>query len=126
MANEAIGQIKCPCCASKKARVSVGANGRAYVTCSACHIQMFARSDYSDTLVRANMVPVEKVKAAEAAAPAPVEPAPGEAIAPKVTAAERKPRAPAVEQAPKVEPEPQPAAVPDTAPAKKKSAWDFF
>lgn len=126
MANEAIGQIKCPCCSSKKARVSVGGNGRCYVTCSACHIQMFCRSDYSDTLVRSNMTPVEKVKAAEAAAPAPVEPAPGEAIAPKVTAAERKPKAAHVEPAPKVEPAPQPAAQPEPAPVKAKSKWDFY
>lgn len=120
MANEAIGQIKCPCCSSKKARVSVGANGRCYVTCSACHVQMFCRSDYSDTLVRSNMTPVEKARAAESAAPAPVDPAPGEAIAPKVTAAERRPK-----PAP-VEPAQQPDAAPESAPVKAKSKWDFF
>lgn len=115
MANEAIGQIKCPCCSSSKARVSVGANGRAYVTCSACHVQMFCRSDYSDTLVRANMRPIER-KAPEAAAPAMPEPPPGMEIAPKAAPVEKP--APVAQEVKE--------AAPESAPVKQKSKWDFF
>lgn len=115
MASEAIGRIKCPCCSSGKARVTVSKGGRCVVTCSACHVQMFCRSDYSDTLVRSNMTPIEKIAEAESAAPRPVEPAPGEEIVVPGVIAERE--AVAAVAAPVEE---KPAA------PKKRGAWDIF
>lgn len=118
MASEAIGQIKCPCCASQKARVSVSKAGRCVVTCNACHFQGFARSDYSDTLIRQGMTPIEKARAAEAAAPRPPEPAPGQEIAPVP--------APKIEAAPARVAAPEPKQEPAAPAVKPRSAWDVF
>jgi len=123
MASEAIGRIKCPICASKRARVSVSAKGLCCVTCNACHCQIFARSNYSDTLIRQGMTPESEVQAAETAAPRPPEPAPGMEIA---ADRRRQPR----EKVEKVEPAAvEPAAVeaaPESAPVMKKSKWDIY
>lgn len=73
MASEAIGHVRCPWCASQKMRVSLDKGGKVTVTCSACHFQGFARGPLADMSIRQAMTPVQK-------APAPVEPAPGQAI----------------------------------------------
>lgn len=107
--------MKCPVCSSKRARVSVSKAGRCCVTCNACHFQGFARSDYSDTLIRQAMTPEAEAKAAEAAAPKPVDPAPGMEIA-------LKPAAPVSEPAPVDE-------VPrgkDSVTLKRRGDWDLF
>lgn len=57
MAAEAIGTIRCGICGSPKARVSLSKRGLAVITCHACNTQAFARSERSDELVRANLVP---------------------------------------------------------------------
>lgn len=136
---EAIGRMKCPICSSKRARVSVSTKGRCCITCNACHFQGFARSDYSDTLIRSVMTPEAAARVADEAAPKPPEPAPGMEIAPKLEgvkvepkAAPRKARAPAA-VAPKAEPEPvapkvepAPPAVVEKPAAKPRNKWDFF
>lgn len=68
MANEVIGHVRCPWCASNKARVSVTKSGLSAVTCSTCHSQTFARSDYSDTKIRQAMTPVRQQPAPPVAA----------------------------------------------------------
>lgn len=105
MANDVIGHVKCWCCGSGRASVSVSKRGLVCVTCRACHMQTFARSAYSDAMIRQSMTPVS-------AAPAMPEPAPGMEIAPKP--------APVVDVAAAVEPKrPEPAQ-------KKRGAWDLW
>lgn len=105
MASEAIGRMKCPVCGSKRARVAVSAKGLCCVTCNACHMQLFCRSNYSDTLVRQSMTPEDRVREIDAAAPKPPEPGPGMEIpAPDLSA---------------VVPEQSPEPVPAPAPKKR-------
>jgi len=53
MANEFIGFAKCPTCESDKAKLSLSAKTQlAYLTCSACSAQIFARSGRSDEGLR--------------------------------------------------------------------------
>lgn len=66
-----IGRCRCPVCDSTKARLRFSAKGLAYVNCDACNIQLFARSDNSDRLLRALHIP-------EAAPTPPVDPAPAD------------------------------------------------
>ena len=113
MANECIGHVKCQWCGSSKASVSVSKAQLCVVTCRACHAQTFARGNYSDSMIRQAMRPVERQ------APAMPEPSPGMEIAPKpaqsTTAAGWVKSAP-TEPAPK-ESEPAP---------KKRNAWDLW
>lgn len=127
---DAIGRIKCPCCSSKRARVSVSKAGRCCITCNACHFQGFARSDYSDTLIRSAMTPEAAARAADEAAPKPPEPAPGMEIAPKLEGVKVEPKA-----APKrvralaaVAPKEEPAApaVVEKPAEKPRGNWDWF
>lgn len=113
MASEAIGRVKCPICASKRARVSVSAKGLCCVTCNACHCQIFCRSNYSDTLIRQAMTPEAEAQAADDAAPRPPVPPKGQEIAPV-------PALPEPVAAPKQE------AAPEPAPKAKKSDWDIY
>lgn len=70
-----IGLGKCPCCASDKAVIKFSAKNLAYLTCNACNVQIFSRSDNSDTRLRAMIhktapqaeKPVEKTPLAEPA-----------------------------------------------------------
>lgn len=65
---ELIGVGRCPIgCGSTKARYTLSAKSLTVGTCNACNTQVFARSDRSDELLRANIRP--------ASDPAP-EPAP--------------------------------------------------
>jgi len=122
MASDAVGRMKCPICSSKRARVSISKGGRAVLICNACHFQGFARSDYSDTLIRSAMTPEQKVVEAESAAPAmPVPPA-GQEIAPR-GAAKVVAKAAPVELAQRVEEGAQPVVA---APVKKRSKWEVF
>lgn len=85
-----IGQGRCPCCASDKAVIKFSAKNLAYLTCNACNVQIFARSDNSDTRLRAMVQkatvqadkPVEKTPLAEPAKLA-TEPKPTPKIEPK-------------------------------------------
>jgi hypothetical protein len=74
-----IGHCRCPVCASEKARLRVSTKQLAYITCDSCNVQLFARSDRSDRLVREFVIG----QAAQAAAPAPVAtpPVPAELVA---------------------------------------------
>lgn len=74
MAAELIGRSRCPLCSSDKARLSLSKRGLSCLTCDGCNLQVFARSDNSDTRLRALVI-------REPAAPAP-EPAPEPAPAP--------------------------------------------
>lgn len=113
MANECIGHVTCQWCGSKKASVSVSKAQLCVVTCRACHAQTFARGNYSDSMIRQTMKPVER----PAPALAMPEPAPGMEIAPKPA-----PAAPAAGGEGK-EAEGQKASEP--AP-KKRGAWDLW
>ena len=66
-ANE-IGRCRCPACESTRARLRVSAKQLAYVTCDTCNVQVFARSDRSDALLRALLV-VEPAAAPISATP---------------------------------------------------------
>lgn len=83
-----IGQGACPVCGNAKARFTVSKKQLCCMTCNACNVQIFARSDNSDEKLRACI----KAPAAE---PAPAAPAPAKAEAkapPEAPApAEKKP-----------------------------------
>lgn len=77
---ERIGQGTCPVCTSPKARFTLSKKQLVCVTCDACNVQVFARSDRSDQLLRLLIKPDQ----AEPAAPAPaVADVPG--IDPEIT-----------------------------------------
>lgn len=59
-----LGQGSCPVCASPKARYTLSKKQLICVTCDGCNVQVFARSDRSDGLLR---------QLIKAEAPAPVE-----------------------------------------------------
>lgn len=125
MANEAIGHIKCPWCASPRMRVSLDKNGKVGCTCSACHFQGFARGQLSDTLIRQAMTP---------ARPAPPEPAPGQEIAvpegPAVVAASLAPDAvrgglPTGPGRPKAQ-KAAPVVAPELPAKPARKGWDLY
>lgn len=107
MANEKIGTVRCPWCASDRASVTVTKSGLCAVTCNACHCQTFARSDYSDTKIRQAMTPLPKEAAPPPAPPATASPI---VVDPPVISA------------------PAPKAPPESKPVEqtKKSTWDIF
>lgn len=47
-----IGRCRCPVCRSTSARLGLSGKGLTYVTCNACNVQIFARSERSDELLR--------------------------------------------------------------------------
>lgn len=104
MANEVIGNVRCPWCSSDKARVSVTKSGLCAVTCSACHSQTFARSDYSDTKIRQAMTPVRQQPAPPVAADPIIVPG---VVVEANEAKKEEPAPPVVEK-------------------KKASAWDIW
>lgn len=116
MANDVIGYVKCPWCASQKASVSVSKKGLCCVTCRACHAQTFARGAYADAMIRQSMRP----KAA--AMPTMPEPTPGMENAPKVQTA-KKP-AQKIERAPAAAQEAEPEVRQDDKP--ESSGWGLW
>ena len=66
---ELIGYARCPLCESDKARLSVSKSNLAVLTCNACIVQVFARSDRADDLLRARLVPVAPPVASVSPAP---------------------------------------------------------
>ncbi len=77
MAAELIGRSRCPLCSSDKARLSLSKRGLSCLTCDGCNLQVFARSDNSDTRLRALVIREPAVPAPEPAPePAPAPPAP--------------------------------------------------
>lgn len=86
MAGESVrlGTGRCPVCASSKARYTLSAKGLSVITCNACNFQGFARSERSDELLRANIIPEAPAAApVPAAAAADLAPAPAAPPAPK-------------------------------------------
>lgn len=53
MADNLIGLGRCPVCGSDKAVFKFSTKSLAYSTCNACNVQIFARSDNSDSRLRA-------------------------------------------------------------------------
>lgn len=98
MANEMIGTVRCPWCASDKAKVTVTKSGLCAVTCNACHSQTFARSDYSDTKIRQAMTPAQK----QPAPPVAADPIIVQGVVPGVVVEAKKeePAPPVVEKKP--------------------------
>ena len=123
MANECIGHVTCQWCGSKKASVSVSKAQLCVVTCRACQAQTFARGNYSDSMIRQAMRPVER----PATVPAMPEPAPGMAIEPKPA----QPSTPAASEGTGIgkkaatKPEPKEEQKSEQAP-KKRGAWDLW
>lgn len=58
MSAAAIGTFRCPLCRSERARVTVSKANLCVVTCNGCHMQLFARSDFSDEAIRRDLVPL--------------------------------------------------------------------
>jgi len=91
MAGVSLGLGTCPLCGSAKAKFSFSdASQLAYLTCNACNLQVFARSDNSDARLRGlvhKSAPVSPVPVEEKAAPVPAAPAPAaiEKVADKQT-----------------------------------------
>jgi hypothetical protein len=54
-----IGVGSCPVCNNGKAKFGLTKKQLVCVTCNACNIQLFARSDRSDELLRARIKPAE-------------------------------------------------------------------
>ena len=72
-----LGLGRCIVCDARKARVVLMKTGRVCVTCNACKVQVFARGDASDELLR------DKALGAVAAPVAPVAPVAQPAPAPE-------------------------------------------
>lgn len=70
-----IGRGRCPVCAFGRARFAVSAKQLACMTCDGCNLQIFARSDRSDDMLRKLIVPGLPVHEIEPKTPDP-EPAP--------------------------------------------------
>jgi hypothetical protein len=47
-----VGRCTCPICRSKKAHLRVNVKQLAYIICNACNVQIQARSDRSDELLK--------------------------------------------------------------------------
>lgn len=90
MASELIGPARCPLCGGK-ARLGLAKTLLPVLTCNGCNIQLFARSDRSDTLLRGNLLAPETAATTEPEKP-PARPAPASA--------------PSVATTPKPEPDP--------------------
>lgn len=88
-----IGRCTCPVCASDKARLRVSAKQLPYVVCDACHVQVFARSDVSDRLLRDRLIaePVAKPEPV----PEPVKAGEQEPAQQPIAVPQIKPQAPA-------------------------------
>lgn len=99
MASEKIGACTCPLCGGN-ARLGLAKTQLPVLTCNGCNIQLFARSDRSDGLLRALIRP-EK---AEPAAPEPPAPAPAKKAAPA----------------------PAPTPTPEPAPVRTEKRGPFF
>lgn len=54
-----IGCGKCPICGNSKARFTVSKKMLACMTCNACNVQIFARSDNSDERLRGFIAPAK-------------------------------------------------------------------
>jgi hypothetical protein len=85
VAGNLIGMARCPFCGSR-ARLTLAKTGLPVLTCSACIVQAFARSDRSDMAFRGLLI-------ADEPAPAPA-PAPSPTAAPTPAAAPEPPPAP--------------------------------
>ncbi len=84
-----IGTGRCPVgCGSEKARYTLSSKMLAVATCNACNCQVFARSDRSDEVLRANIRPAANDVPAPVAAPAQ------EAFGGPVSPEDKKPPAP--------------------------------
>lgn len=99
---EKVGQATCPLC-RKTARVSLMKTQLVCLTCNSCNMQLFARSDRSDELVRGLIIP--EAKAEEPAAPA---------------------AAPAVQETPPADKPAEPAPPVQEKPAKARSPFAMF
>lgn len=80
---ERIGPATCPLCQAE-ALASVMKTRRVCITCNRCKVQLFARGDRSDELLRTFIVGALPAEPAAAPAPAPVpaaKPAPAAAPA---------------------------------------------
>lgn len=72
---ELIGTGRCPIgCGSTKARYTLSAKGLAVGTCNSCNAQVFARSERSDEVLRANITPTHAPAPSADPAPTPVAP----------------------------------------------------
>ena len=68
----ALGRGRCPLCDNRRASLSFSVKNLACLTCNACNTQVFARSDRSDDLLRALILPPEvEATPIPAAIPAP-------------------------------------------------------
>jgi hypothetical protein len=77
----AIGVARCPCCDSRRAALRLSSRQLAYLVCNTCNVQLFARSERSDLLLRALQIPTVH-DPAPAPEPTPPQPAPEPAPAP--------------------------------------------
>ncbi len=120
-----IGKASCPLCGSKKARVTLSKAGLSVLTCNSCNCQLFARSDRSDELLRAQLIPESAGDAPAVAVPKASDGQPAE----RATAAasnERAGESPAA-TAPAPEPSGSPTVAAATKPKKSaRSSWDVF
>lgn len=90
---ERIGQGSCPVCGSPKARYTLSKKQLICVTCDACNVQVFARSDRSDQLLRQLIKPDQVSEPAPPAAPGATG-SPGEPPAADPPAADPAPETP--------------------------------
>ena len=84
MAGALIGPARCPFCRGR-ARLTLAKTGLPVLTCNACNVQAFARSDQSDRAFRDLLIDEAAAPApvtSSAPAPAPAAPAPTPTPAP--------------------------------------------
>jgi len=102
--NEVIGTCSCPLCQFPDQEIRVSTNGKPYMVCEECGMQLFSRQARSVKLLkeRIGAKPVDPV------APKPATPIPVP-----------KPAAPAAAK-------PAPVPVPEPKPAAEKTIFDIF
>jgi hypothetical protein len=111
MAGQSIGTGRCPIgCGSHKARYTVSKSLLAVGTCNTCNTQVFARSDRSDEVLRANITHDAEGKPVSGKAPAP--------------AVDKAPASPAA--APPARAEPPGEGEPPAPPKKRVIGWGIL
>jgi hypothetical protein len=97
MAADVIGRCRCPVCSSDRASLRLSCKGLPYILCNTCHIQLFSRSDMSDSLLRALLI-TEQAATAPAPEPAPTPAAKPAAAPVPAPEPEAKPKQPEPEK----------------------------
>lgn len=90
-----VGRCRCPICGNKKAHLRVNVKQLAYIICNACNVQIQARSDRSDELLKGMQLVDEPVRTEETPEPVRTDETATTAAAPPAPAPVAPPPKPA-------------------------------